>query len=77
VAWTGHVQRVEVTLLDDLVHVRVKQVQPRRRPPVPEQPRFDVFGLQRLSQQRVVQQIDLPDRQVIRRSPVRVEQFQF
>ena len=76
VARAGHVQRAEVTFADDPVHVRVQQVQPGRRPPVPEQPRLDVLGQQGLAQQRVVQQVDLPDGQVVRGAPVRVDQLQ-
>jgi hypothetical protein len=43
---------------------------------MPQQAGLDMFGLQWFAQQRVVQQVDLPDRQVIRRSPIRVDQFQ-
>ena len=43
-------------------------------PQWPEQPRLDVLGLQRLSQQRVVQQVDLADREVVGRAPVGVDE---
>ena len=33
-------------------------------------------AVQRLAQQRVVLQVDLPDRQVVRRAPVAVEQVE-
>ena len=72
----GHVQRIEPALLDHPVHVRVQQVQPRGRAPVAQQPRLDVLRLERLAQQRVVQQVDLPDGQVVGRAPVRVDQLQ-
>ena len=42
-------------------------------PQWPEQPRLDVLGGQRLSQQRVVEQVDLPDGEVVRGSPVGVQ----
>ena len=42
-------------------------------PQWPEQARLDVLRRQRLAQQRVVLQVDLADRQVVRRAPVRVE----
>ena len=61
----GHVDHVEVARDDRAVEVGVDEVQPRRRAPVPEQPRLDVLGRQRLAQQRVVEQVDLPDRQVV------------
>jgi hypothetical protein len=41
---------------------------------MPEQPRLHVRGQERLAQQRVVQQIDLTDREVVGRPPPRVEQ---
>jgi hypothetical protein len=71
----GHVDHVEVALLDQPVQVNIDEVQPRRRPPMTEQARLDVLRPQRLPQQRIVQQVDLPDRQVVRGPPVRVEQL--
>jgi hypothetical protein len=41
-----------------------------------EQSRLDVLAAQRLAQQRIVEQVDLADRQIVRRGPVRVEQVQ-
>ncbi len=37
---------------------------------MPQQARFDVFELERGVEQRVVLQVDLPDRKEIRRAPV-------
>jgi hypothetical protein len=71
---TRHVERVQVVLTDCSVHVRVDEVQSRRGPPVTEQPRLDVLGQQRLAQQRIVEQVDLPDRQVVGRAPVGVQE---
>ncbi len=73
VAGTGHVDHAEVTPADQAVEVRVDEVQARRRAPVPEQPRLDVLDPQRLAQQRIRQQVDLTDRQVVGRTPVRVD----
>jgi len=39
-------------------------------PPVAEQPRLDLLLAQRLAQQRIVEQVDLRDRQVVRGGPV-------
>ena len=72
-ARAGDVDRVEVARADRAVQVRVEEVQPGRRAPVAEQPRLDVLEAQRLAQQRVVEQVDLPDRQVVRGAPVGVE----
>src|SRR5205823_13092192 len=41
------------------------------------QPRLDVLGQQRLAQQRVAHQVDLPDGQVVGRPPVGVDPGQF
>jgi hypothetical protein len=39
---------------------------------VPEQPWFDLFGLERLSQQGVFKEVDLADAEIICGSPVAV-----
>ena len=75
-ARAGDVERVQVALADDPVQVGVEQVQPGRRAPVPEQSRLDVLGAQRLAQQRVVEQVDLADGQVVRGPPVRVDRLE-
>src|SRR6185437_16313768 len=43
---------------------------PRGCSPVPEQPRLDVLRPQRLAQQGILLQEDLPNREVVRRAPV-------
>ena len=73
VARAGDVDRVQVARADHAVHVRVDEVQARGRAPVAEQARLDVLEPQRLAQQRVVEQVDLADREVVRRPPVGVE----
>jgi hypothetical protein len=65
--------RVEVVSSDRAVEVDVDEVEPGSRAPVAEQPRLDVLEPQRLAQQRVVQQVDLSDREVVRRPPVGVD----
>jgi hypothetical protein len=67
------VDHVEVVPPDDAVQVHVEQVQARRGSPVAEQARLHVGALQRLAQQRIVVQVDLPDREVVRRPPVGVQ----
>ena len=44
--------------------------------PMPEQTRLDVFELERGFEQRIVLQIDLPDREIIRGAPIRIHFFQ-
>src|SRR2546425_11920685 len=53
--------------------MNVDEAQPRGRPPVPEQPRLDVLGFERLAQERIILKGDLADRQVIGGPPVGVE----
>ena len=57
----------------DAVQVRVDEILSWRRSPVAEQAGLDVRGLQRLAQQRVVEQIDLADRKVVGRAPVGID----
>jgi hypothetical protein len=40
---------------------------------MPQQPRLDVLERQRLAQQRIREQVDLPDREVVRGAPVGVQ----
>src|SRR6516165_9528843 len=58
----GDVDHVEIVLLDHPVQVNIDKVQARRRPPVTEEPRLNVFFRERLLKQRVVVKIDLTDR---------------
>ena len=76
VAGPGDVHRVEVALDDRAVHVRVEEVEAGGGAPVAEQPRLDVLERQRLAQQRVVEQVDLADREVVGGAPPRVDALQ-
>ena len=73
---TRDVDHVEVPVPDHPVEVRVQQVEPGRGAPVPEQPRLHVLGKQRFAQQRVVEQVNLPDRQVVGGAPPRIDQVE-
>src|SRR5437763_3740552 len=74
---TGDVDHVEVAPLDDPVQMHIDEVQSRRGAPMAEQPRLDMREFERLFQERVVEQINLSDGQVIRRAPPRIDQAQF
>ena len=63
------VEDVPVTRADEPVQMRPDQVQAGRGAPVAEQARLDVLGGEWLAQQRVVEQVDLPDREVVRGAP--------
>ena len=75
-ARAGDVDRTQVAGANLPVQVRVEQIQARHRAEVAEQAKLDVLGLQRLAQQRVVEQVNLADRQVVGRAPVGVDQTQ-
>ena len=72
----GDEDGVEVVGADDAVEVRVDEVQPGRRAPVAQQARLDVLDAQRLAQERVGEQVDLADRQVVRGAPPGVQALQ-
>jgi hypothetical protein len=77
VAGARDVDGVQVARADDAVHVRVEEVQAGGGSPVAEQPRLGVLESQRLAQQRVREQVDLADRQVVGGTPVGVDGVQF
>jgi hypothetical protein len=70
VAGTGDVDDAEVLLLDDAVQMNVDEVQSGCGPPVAEEARLDVFALEWLFEQRVVEEVNLPDGEVVGRPPV-------
>ena len=72
VAGAGDVDHVEIILLDDPVQVDIDEVLAWRRAPVPDHQRLHVRERQRLAQQRVRVEVDLPDRQVIGGPPIGV-----
>ena len=73
VAGTANINHVQVMLLDQTIQVDINKIQPRRRPPVTEQSAFDVIELQWLAQQRIVGQVNLNNREIIRRAPLGVD----
>ena len=65
----GHIQAVRAGVADQPVEQRVDHRQTRTGAPVAEQARFDVGNCQRITQQRIGLQVDLGNRQVVRRRP--------
>jgi hypothetical protein len=65
VTGAGDVDHVQVVLLDYAVEMNVDKILFRRRTPVPKQARLNVLEFERLAEERIVIQIDLPPRQVI------------
>ena len=76
-AGAGDVDHVEIVLLDEPIEVHVDEVEAGRRAPVAEQARLDVLLLERLAQQRIVEQIDLADGQIVGGAPVGVDERAF
>ena len=74
VARAGDVDRAQVARADLPVQVRVEEVEAGHGAEVAEQARFHVLRLQRLPQQRVVEQVDLGDGEVVGGAPVGVDQ---
>lgn len=76
-AGPGHEYRIQPALCDLPVGVHPHQVQPGDRAEVTQQPRLDVLRNQRLPQQRVAREVDLTDREVVRRTPPGIDRRQF
>ncbi len=72
----GDVDHVEVVAADHPVEVGGDEVLAGRRAPVPEKAGLDVPRCQRLAQERVVEEVDLADREVVRRPPIGVDERQ-
>ena len=73
----GDEDHVEVVQPDHPVHMDVNEVQTWRRPPVTEQARLDVRQAERHLEQRIVEQVNLADRQVIGSAPPGVHALEF
>jgi hypothetical protein len=59
-ARTDDVDHVEIIVLDQPVQMDIEKVQPRGCAPMTEQARLNVLELERLFQQRIILQVDLP-----------------
>src|SRR6185295_13636340 len=63
---------VEVVFPDDPVQVDVNEAQARGRSPVAEQVRLDVRDLERLLEERIREEVELPDGEVVRDTPINI-----
>ena len=77
VTGAGDVDHVEIELLDHPIEMNVDEVEAGRRAPVAEKTRLDVFFLERLAQQRIVEQVDLADGQIVGGAPIGVDERGF
>ena len=75
-AGTADIDDICIALSDCAVEMRIDEAEPRRGSPMAEQPRLDMLQSKRLAKQRIVEQIDLPDRQVIGGTPVGIDVVQ-
>src|SRR5207244_4259519 len=75
-AGTTDIEHADIKRADDAVEMGVDEVQTRRRAPMSKQARLDVLGPQWLAQQRIVEQVDLPDGEVVGGAPVAVEEIE-
>ena len=69
---SNDIDHVQIVVLDQSVEVHIEEIKSRRRSPVTEQARLDVLQRQRCFEQRIVLQIDLPNRKIVRRAPIGV-----
>ncbi len=76
VAGTNDQQDVEIPGPDDSVQMRVEKIESRRGAPMPQQPGLDVLQPQGILQQRIVEQVDLPDRKVVCGAPPGINPLQ-
>ena len=70
----GDEERIEAARLDDTIEVHIEEVKPGGRTPVSKQPRLDVIHLERFAEQRIIEQINLSNREVIGGAPPSVDQ---
>jgi len=73
VARPGDVDHVQNPVPDDAIQVGVDKIESRSGAPVTEQARFDVRQLERLLQERIVVEINLSDREIVRSAPPRMQ----
>src|SRR5580704_12219409 len=72
----AHVDHVEVVFFYDSVQMYVDEVLARGGPPMSEQHVLHISKRQRPLQQRIVVKVDLADRKIIGRAPIRVHPSQ-
>jgi hypothetical protein len=78
--WPGpqiYIYDAEVTSLDDAVEMGIDEIESGRCAPVSQQPRLNMRRFERLLEQWIVEQINLPYREIVRGSPINVEVRQF
>jgi len=69
----GNMEHVQVIHFDDPVQVHINEILAGRRAPMSDRQRLHVREFQRPLQQRIVIEINLADRQIIRRPSVGID----
>ena len=77
VARTGDQHHILIVLLDDAVQVDIHKVLSGYGAPVADDLLFHIVAGQRTAQQGVVQQVELAGGQIVRRTPVGIDFFEF
>src|SRR5438045_2408968 len=70
VSGARNVNDAGVFLLDQAIQMHIDEVLARRSAPMPEESRLDMLGFERLFQERIILQINLPNCEVIGGLPV-------
>ena len=72
VTGSGNIEHIQVILFDNPVQMHIDEVLAGCRSPVPDHQRLHVRQFQRLPKQRIVIEINLADREIVRGTPIRV-----
>jgi hypothetical protein len=73
VSRAGEENDTEVLFLDDAVEMDVGEVQSGHGAPMAEQARFDMLARKRLLQERIIEEVNLADGEIVGRTPVGVD----
>jgi hypothetical protein len=71
----GDEENIQIVFDDHTIHVSVDEIETRRRSPVTKKAWLHVFDREWLLEERVCPKVYLSNRQIIRSSPVSVEEM--
>ena len=74
---SGNVNDIKVPLADRSVKMHVNEIESRSGAPMTEKPGLYMFRFQRFLEQRIVHQVYLSDREVVRCTPVCIDCLEF
>src|SRR5216683_2566390 len=73
----GYIDNVQIQLFDEPVEMKVDEIQSRCGSPMAEQTRLDVSNFQRLTQERIMEKVYLPNGEIVCGAPICVHPAQF